>query len=396
MEQSEKQSFRVLIVDDNSKNIQVLGKVLQEDSIEIEFALDAQSGLQWIRDSSFDLVLLDINMPDMDGIEMCRLIRKDKSLDTMPIIFLSAQTDRASVLKGFEAGAQDYIAKPFERRELLARVRTQLEIKRNREQISRYANLIEQRNKQTTESIRYARSIQQAILQSSLCYNEGSAETFIIYQPRDIVSGDFYYFQSMDSTYIMGVFDGLGHGIPGGFISMLGYSMLNDIIIREKCFSPGDILGKIRSRFIQAFHLEGKLMEIKAGMDGSIISYDMKTGVVRFSGAYSNIYLYRDKQVMEFKGDNMPLTYHMDMREFQTQEFNVQKNDILYLLTDGYTDQFGGPSDKKFSRRRFRSLIKEIGNQPLSAQKEALEQAVQNWRRNTEQTDDITIAALKI
>ena len=127
----------ILLVDDNPQNLQVLGKLLLEEKYKIEFAVNGESALEWLKNRQFDLVLLDLNMPGMNGFEVCKLIRSDKTICEIPVIFLSAESERESILKGFEVGAQDYVTKPFDTRELLARVRTQLELKSKTEKLEK-------------------------------------------------------------------------------------------------------------------------------------------------------------------------------------------------------------------------------------------------------------------
>jgi two-component system, sensor histidine kinase and response regulator len=127
----------ILLVDDNPRNLQVLGKLLQAEKFEIEFAVNGEATLEWLKNKHFDLILLDLNMPGMNGFEVCKIIRSDNKLCDVPVIFLSAESERESILKGFEVGAQDYVTKPFDSRELLARVRTQLDLKSKTEKLKK-------------------------------------------------------------------------------------------------------------------------------------------------------------------------------------------------------------------------------------------------------------------
>ena len=180
----------VLAVDDNVENLQVLGGFLQNEGLKVEFAIDGLSALSWLGKKKFDLVLLDINMPGMDGYETCSLIKKNPLISETPVIFLTANTDPDSVVKGFEYGAVDYVTKPFVKNELLARVNTQIEIKRSRDQLKLYLNEIEERNRNITASIEYAQNIQKAIINKSKAVNN-LPEHFVLLLPKDIVSGDF-------------------------------------------------------------------------------------------------------------------------------------------------------------------------------------------------------------
>ena len=148
------ENHSVLIVDDNPGNLQVLGKTLKKESYNIEFALDGKSALDWLKEKKFDLILLDVMMPDMDGFEVCNRIRADDRQKNLPIIFLTAQTDKESVLKGFEIGAQDYVTKPFDTPELLARVRTQLELRKSREDLAELNKKLEEKVRERTRQLR--------------------------------------------------------------------------------------------------------------------------------------------------------------------------------------------------------------------------------------------------
>jgi DNA-binding response OmpR family regulator len=157
----------VLIVDDNIKNLQILGEFLQKERMIVEFALDGVSALSWLEKQKFDLILLDIMMSGIDGFEVCSQIRKNPAYNEIPIIFITAKTDSESIIRGFETGAVDYITKPFIKRELLIRVKTQINIKKSREQINHYLYEIEERNKNISNSIAYGKYIQNAIISIS-------------------------------------------------------------------------------------------------------------------------------------------------------------------------------------------------------------------------------------
>jgi len=158
----------ILIVDDNPKNLQILGNFLQNEGYKVEFALDGKSALDWIGRTEFDLILLDIMMPGIDGFEVCRIVKKDPVKQKIPVIFLTAKVDTESIIKGFDLGAVDYVIKPFNQKELIARVKTQIEIKNSRDEIARNLEEIEYKNKLIKYSIQYAQTIQAAVLKASV------------------------------------------------------------------------------------------------------------------------------------------------------------------------------------------------------------------------------------
>jgi phosphoserine phosphatase RsbU/P len=386
----------VLIVDDNPKNLQILGNYLQNEGYKVEFALDGNSALDWIERTEFDLILLDIMMPGMDGFEVCKIIKKDPVKQRIPVIFLTAKVDTESIVNGFDLGAVDYIIKPFNQKELIARVKTQIEIKRGRDEIARNLKEIEYKNKLIKYSIQYAHIIQAAVLKASMNGSDFFTEQFCLLLPKDIVSGDFYWFHRIDNKLLAGVFDCTGHGIPGAFMSMLGVTLLNETVIREKIIEPHLILNRLRGKIIDALGQKGIISEVKDGMDGSIISYDLKSKTLVYSGAFNPMYLIRDNKIIELKGDRMPLSYHDKMSDFSCQEIKTKPNDLIYLFTDGYRDQFGGQNQKKFGSTHFKEFLIRHHKKPLPEQKQLLLDAYLNWRSKEEQVDDITIVGLKL
>ena len=386
----------VLIVDDNVKNLQILGGFLQKEGLMIEFALDGMSALNWLEKKEFDLILLDIMMPGMDGFEVCRIIKSDTVKQKIPIIFLTAKVDTESIINGFDLGAVDYVIKPFNQKELIARVKTQIEIKRSRDEIARNVKEIEYKNKLITYSIQYARTIQSAVLKASQNGSDFFPEQFSLLLPKDIVSGDFYWFHRIDNKLLVGVFDCTGHGIPGAFMSILGVTLLNETVNREKIIEPNLILNRMREKIIDALGQKGIISEVRDGMDGSIISYDLTCKKLVYSGAYNPIYLIRDNKIIELKGDRMPLSHHAKMTDFSSKEIKTRRNDRVYLSTDGYMDQFGGQNLKKFGSTQFKELLIKHHKNPLEVQKQLLLDAYLNWRGKEEQVDDITVVGLKL
>ena len=386
----------ILIVDDNPKNLQILGNYLQNEGYKVEFALDGKSALDWIGRTEFDLILLDIMMPGMDGFEVCRIIKSNPLKQKIPVIFLTAKVDTESIVNGFDLGAVDYVIKPFNQKELIARVKTQIEIKRSRDEIARNLEEIEYKNKLIKYSIQYAQIIQAAVLKASMNGSDFFPEHFCLLLPKDIVSGDFYWFHRIDKKLLAGVFDCTGHGIPGAFMSILGVTLLNETIIGEGINDPPLILNRLREKIIQALGQKGIISEVRDGMDGAIISYDLTSKKLVYSGAYNPLYLIRDNKIIELKGDRMPLSYYARMIDFSSQEIKTRKNDLIYLSTDGFIAQFGGQKQKKFSSAQFKELLIRHHMNPLEVQKQLLADTFLNWKGMEEQVDDITVVGLRL
>jgi len=386
----------ILIVDDNPKNLQILGNYLQNEGYRVEFALNGKAALDWIGRTEFDLILLDIMMPGMDGFEVCRILKNDPLKQKIPVIFLTAKVDTESIVTGFDLGAVDYVIKPFNQKELIARVKTQIEIKRGRDEIARNLKEIKYKNKLIKYSIQYAHTIQTAVLKASVNGSDFFTDQFCLLLPKDIVSGDFYWSHRINNKLLAGVFDCTGHGIPGAFMSMLGVTLLNETVIREKINEPHLILNRLREKIIKALGQKGIISEVADGMDGSLISYDLTNKKLVYSGAYNPVFLIRDNKIIELKGDRMPLSYSDKMSDFSCQEIWTKPKDIIFLFTDGYADQFGGKEGKKFLQSQFKEILVKYHKKPLEVQKEMLQAAYLNWRGKEEQVDDITVVGLRL
>ena len=389
------QGSSVLVVDDNVKNLQILGVILQNEGFKVEFALDGISALSWLENKEFDLILLDIRMHGMDGFEVCSHIKKNRNYHEIPIIFITAQSDSDSIVKGFEKGAVDYITKPFIRSELLARVNTQLIIKRSNDQILHYLKEIEEKNKNISDSIENASYIQNAVISTSEKNLKILPEHFIIYLPKDILSGDFYWIGKTENKVIIAVMDCTGHGVPGALMSILGNTLLNEIILRDGIQQPDQILNSLRSRIINALGQKKDSSNIKDGIEGSVICTVPGSDKIQYSGAFNPLILFHDDQILEIKADRIPIGYFETNREFTLKELKVRNNDIIYMFSDGITDQFGGAFNKRFMLKKLKEILYLIHNRDLSEQKKIILTELNLWKNDLIQTDDILIMGIR-
>ncbi len=256
---------------------------------------------------------------------------------------------------------------------------------------------IEEKNIEITDSIRYAKRIQDAVLPPEDVFTEFMPEHFILFRPRDIVSGDFYWMTKRDQCSIFVVADCTGHGIPGAFMSMLGVSFLNDIVGRMENLQANQILEQLRSQVIESLHQTGKEGEAKDGMDIALCIYNHETQVLQFSGAFNPIYHIRKDKLTELKADRMPIAIHWKMDgEFSNQEIQIVKGDVIYMFSDGYADQFGGPEGKKFRYKPLKDLLLSIQDQPMEEQKTILEDSFEEWKGTLPQVDDVIVMGLKL
>jgi Response regulator containing a CheY-like receiver domain and a GGDEF domain len=385
----------VLIVDDNVKNLQILGGFLQNEELIVEFAIDGMSALNWLAKKKFDLILLDIMMPGMDGYEVCSLIKKNPAISEIPIIFITAKTDSESIIKGFEAGAVDYITKPFIQSELLVRVKTQLNIKKANEQIDHYLKEIEQRNRNISDSIDYARYIQNAVISTSEKNLKFLPEYFILDLPKDVLSGDFYWLCEADNKLIIAIMDCTGHGVPGALMSILGITLLNETVLHDHIIQPDNILESLRYKIIQALGQKKGIGNIKDGMEGSVICFDFGLKKLKYSGSFNPLLLMHKNEIFEIKADRIPIGFYEGTGKFTLHEIDIEKNDTIYLFSDGIIDQFGGPGNRRFMIKQLKELLLGNHNNTMIRLKEILAEELIRWKGDLVQTDDILVLGIR-
>jgi serine phosphatase RsbU (regulator of sigma subunit) len=270
------------------------------------------------------------------------------------------------------------------------------EIESQRDLVTLQKDHIEKMHEDVTSSIRYAKRIQNAVLPSSEQLNSIVPEYFILFMPRNIVSGDFYWITRAKNHIIFCVADCTGHGVPGAFMSLMGISYLNEIIIKEALTDPSKILDRLRAEVINSLKQKGEQDEQKDGMDIALCSMNIQTSELWFAGANNPLYIIRNNELIEFKGDKMPISIHERMNSFTLNENKLKKNDCLYLVTDGFADQFGSGDKKKFSRKSLKNLILENSPKPMAEQKKIFYYVLNDWKGNSPQIDDITLMGIKI
>ncbi|MBE9467438.1 MAG: SpoIIE family protein phosphatase [Bacteroidetes bacterium] len=263
--------------------------------------------------------------------------------------------------------------------------------------ISKQKEQIEEQNKHITDSIRYAKRIQNAILPPDKYIENIMPNSFILYRPKDIVSGDFYWINDLDGKIVVAAVDCTGHGVPGAFMSIVGSNQLNHAVNVVNARTPSDILDALNEGVTDTLREKGD-SSIRDGMDIAMCSIDYKNNKVQYAGAYNPLYLIRDNELIQYKADKFPIGQSGvdEFKKYTNNEVDVKKGDTLYIFSDGYADQFGGPKGKKFMYKAFRNLLIEISNEPIDKQEEILNKTINDWKGDLEQIDDIIVIGIKI
>ncbi len=262
-------------------------------------------------------------------------------------------------------------------------------------EISRKNIELEKKNRDIMDSIRYAQRIQDAVLPPSIPFKN----TFVLYRPKDIVSGDFYWLEETNGMELIAAVDCTGHGVPGAFLSILGQNLLTKIVREYGILQPSEILNNLNTEIVNALHQHSTGGEkiVNDGMDLALINYDKNLNMLQYAGAYNSLYLIRNGVLYETKADRFPIgrTTSEEEKQFTNNEIEIQPGDIAYIFSDGYADQFGGAHGKKFKSKYLKKFLEEIHTYSMDEQKKALERNLDEWKGNYSQIDDIVVIGKK-
>lgn len=289
------------------------------------------------------------------------------------------------------------------------------EILEQKEEIEAQRDEIEAQRDQLTDSINYAERIQSAVMPHKDYLDVVMPEYFVLFQPRDIVSGDFYWIKEVKDHLVLVAADCTGHGVPGAFMSMLGIAFLNEQVGKSQVKNPGEILNSLRDKMKETMSQEGRHHEQQDGMDMALAIIDKNTQELFFAGAYNPLYIVRSSKekedeklepylsqegdnfkLFELKGDRQPIAIHAMEAEFETTKIKLQKDDTLYLFSDGFVDQKGGPDKRKFLSKNFKKMLLKIQPGSMVEQKKKLEETMESWRGEFEQIDDILVIGIRV
>ncbi|MDF2437948.1 MAG: protein serine/threonine phosphatase [Bacteroidota bacterium] len=261
--------------------------------------------------------------------------------------------------------------------------------------------VVTEKNKEITDSINYAKHIQSAILPSLRTFKDHLPGSFVLYKPKDIVAGDFYWMFAQDDHIYFAAADCTGHGVPGAMVSVICSNALNRSVKEFGITQPGEILDKARELVIETFiHSEDirerEQHEVKDGMDISLCCLNIKTRELLWSGANNPLWIIRHSELLEFKPDKQPIGLSDNPKPFNTKSIQLEPADNIFIFTDGYADQFGGEKGKKFKYSKFKELLVRISRHTPETQLNTIEKELDEWKHGLEQVDDILVVGVRI
>ncbi len=395
----------ILIVDDLEDNIFSLTAVLKFEGYIIHKANSGALAIEMALKLQYDCIVLDVQMPEMDGFEVAKTLGENEFTKNIPIIFLSALgSDKEKVIQGIDSGAIDFLAKPVDPQLIKAKLKLCIKLsskyKTNKKVISKITeehSSLKEVNSDFSASLRYAQNIQQAILPKAEVINALFKENFVIFRPKESIGGDFYFIKEVGDQLIFICGDCTGHGVPGAMMSMISANIIHNIIDSKGIIKPNLILNEMVSEFKKAFRNEFSNITIQDGLEVAICTYYKKEKKLEYAGAGRPIIIANKNNLEKIKSSSYGISGNVsEIYEFVLNEFPIEEGDRIYLYSDGIVDQFGGPSNKKFMTKRLLQLISSNAHHTMISQKEIINNAITDWKGNTEQTDDILIIGLKL
>lgn len=263
-------------------------------------------------------------------------------------------------------------------------------------QIEKQSKEIAAKNKSITDSIHYAKRIQFAILPEEKKTRTYLKDYFVYYQPKDIVSGDFYWIEKVKDEIIFSVIDCTGHGVPGAFVSLIAYNALNKVVLEKQITEPAAIINEMNIIVTELFKSSGE--KIRDGMDMGICTWNTKKNTLQFAGAFNSLFVFSKQELKEIKGnrESVGASIYLQRKEFINHQVNINKGDIVYLSSDGFPDQFGGEKGRKLKWKGLKEFLGNLGAFPIEEQKQMVDNFFMNWKNELEQLDDVCMIGVKI
>jgi len=400
----------ILSIDDSPINNKLIEAYFRKDYI-IVSKDGGQEGLHWLEDNLPDVILLDVMMPVMDGMDVLERIQESERLKEVPVIMVTAKTEMETIKAALTKGALDYVKKPIDFTELQSKIRIAFQINQQKQEISKYKSYFD-----IHVGMIHAQRIQRSILPDTEHFKRMFPKSFIINLPKHVVSGDFYWINQNFHKKNIGIFDCTGHGVPAAMLTMMGQMELHTIFENGNSILPGQIFTKLSQKFSRLLNKSGDTFTQYDGMDGALLSIISQENKIEYVGAKRPLILIRkgveqlriDQQLLEAKissddftlyeipADRVSIGKESENVEFETKTISTKPGDRLFIYSDGITDQIGGSQTKRLKKKEFYEKLINLQTKSINLQKSDLFNWLDNWKENNEQTDDILMIGIEL
>nr|WP_320120238.1 response regulator [uncultured Marinifilum sp.] len=399
----------ILSVDDSPINNKLIEAYFRRDYNVISKE-SGQQALNWLEDNIPDVILLDIMMPFMDGIEVLEHIQASERLREIPVIMVTAKTEMESIKATLSMGAQDYVKKPIDFTELQTKVLIAFQINEQKQEISKYKSYYD-----IHQGMIHAQRIQRSILPDSEHFRRLYPKSFIINLPKHVIGGDFYWIQQSYHKKSIGLFDCTGHGVPAAMLTVMGQMELHTLSQNGNEVNAEQVFPLLSRKFSQILNTSGDTYTQYDGMDGVFCSIYSQDNILEFVGAKRSLVIIRknntqlivdnqdyearmsdsDFSLFEIQGDRNSIGKESEFVEFSSKKIKIQQGDRIFLYSDGITDQLGGDQHKRLKRKQFFEKLLNIQSKSINLQKSDIFNWLEQWKQNNEQTDDILMIGIE-
>ncbi|MBI2279172.1 MAG: SpoIIE family protein phosphatase [Bacteroidetes bacterium] len=379
--------LNILLVEDEETDADLLIRFLKKE-INLSYlrVWDRDIFIKALEENEYDLIIADQVLPQFSGIEAFR-ISKTKNI---PFILITGSVSEALLTEYAKEGIDDYLLKNN-----LLRLPSAIKNVISKKKIERLHQELKITHENIKNSISYAKIIQEAMLPEELVLRNNFPGSFIFYKPKDILSGDFYWFKKGEDVFSVAVADCTGHGIPGALLSMMGFNILYEAVSTKKISQPSDVLDRLNKQVRRI--LKHGATTLNDGMDIALCTIDLKNKNMMYAGANRPLFIEREKELIEFKPDKISIG-GIDNNEIQftNHSISLRAGDRIFLFTDGYTDQFSGKTNKKITVKRLREVLVQSADLSVEEQRDFIIKFFENWKDKEEQTDDVLVMCIQI
>jgi len=393
---------KILIVDDMEINLRLIEEYLRSANCgyTVIKARNGKEAYLTAQKELPDLLIMDWEMPEMTGIEAIQELLAKPETREIPVIMLTSMLSSEKLKEALDAGAVDYLRKPVDRIELLSRVKNTLKTTHYYQEILAKNKIIEEKNKQFTDSIRYAGIILDSLRTPESEFHNQFPNSFLIFLPKDIVSGDFYWFAQIPKTkkFIVIAADCTGHGVPGALLATIGNIILKDVVFDTKIYEPDEILLELHKNLRKILWQDKTNSQLFDGMEVAVCVIDQASNILQYAGAVSDLVYFQNGKLKQISGSIFEIGGMQSNKpvKFEKHSISIDVETTVYLFSDGIYDQIGGHEGKRFTKEKLFNFLVQAQQLPFDEQKKLLHDVFQKWMGTNHQTDDVLLMGFQI
>ncbi len=389
-------SLKIVLVEDSDSDADLLIRFLKEEKIDFSYVRvwEINGFIKALSEFAPDLIISDHTLPQFNGMEAFRIMKNENK--NIPFVLVTGTVSEKLLTQYMKEGISDYILK-----DNLLRLPSAIENVVNKKQIEKLYNELaiaseelKSAHSSIKDSINYAKIIQEASFPDQSILKSAFPKSFILFKPKDVLSGDFYWFNKLENKFYIAVADCTGHGVPGALLSMMGNNLINEAVNIRKLSQPSEILDRLNKQVRKILKQDTTLL--RDGMDIAFCSFDLENKTMSYAGANRSLFIVRERKLLEYKPDKMAIGELHGNKKYTNNNIDIQQGDKIFIFSDGFSDQFHFKTDKKMTSKRMKELLTKSTRLPSEHQEYILNTYFDEWKGNKEQVDDVLLVCIEI